>query len=54
MQEAEIDLTPRPIQLFHQGYKGSDPEHPDTLFHQLFKILNYLLTIQTLSCKFDS
>jgi hypothetical protein len=35
MQEIEIGSAPKPIQLFHQGYKGSDPEHRDTLCSQV-------------------
>jgi hypothetical protein len=35
MQETEIGFTPKPIELFRQGYKGSDPEHPDALCSQV-------------------
>jgi hypothetical protein len=35
MQETETGSAPKPIQLFRQGYKGSDPEHPDTLCSQV-------------------
>jgi hypothetical protein len=35
MQEAEISFTPKPIQLFHQGFKRSDPEHPNALCSQV-------------------
>jgi hypothetical protein len=35
MQEAVIDSAPKPIQLYHQGYKGLDPENPDTLCSQV-------------------
>jgi hypothetical protein len=60
MQESETGSTPRPIQLFRRGYKGSNPEHPNAMCSQvaedpigkLFIIFNYLLIIQTLSCKF--
>jgi hypothetical protein len=35
MYEAVIGSAPRPIQLFHQGYKGSDPENHDALCSQV-------------------
>jgi hypothetical protein len=35
MQESENNSTPTPIQLFHQGYKGLDPKHPDALSCQV-------------------
>jgi hypothetical protein len=35
MQEAEIGSVPRPIHLYRQGYKGSDPENPDALCSQV-------------------
>jgi hypothetical protein len=37
MQEAKIDSSPKLIQLFLQGYKGSDPENPDALCSQMDK-----------------
>jgi hypothetical protein len=35
MQEIETGYAPKPIQLFLQGYKGSDPEHPNALCSQV-------------------
>jgi hypothetical protein len=35
MQEAVTSSAPKPIQLYHQGYKGSDPENPDALCSQV-------------------
>jgi hypothetical protein len=35
MQESETGSAPRPIQQFHQRYKGSDREHPNTLCSQV-------------------
>jgi hypothetical protein len=35
MQEAETSSLPKPIDLFHQGYKGSDPENNDALCSQV-------------------
>jgi hypothetical protein len=35
MQDSEIGSAPKPIQLFHQGYKGLDPEHLDALYSQV-------------------
>jgi hypothetical protein len=35
MQEAETDSLPKPIALFCQGYKGSDPENPNALCSQV-------------------
>jgi hypothetical protein len=35
MQEAETGSLPKPIALFHQGYKGSDPKNTDTLCSQV-------------------
>jgi hypothetical protein len=35
MYETETGFAPKPIQLFHQQYKGSDPEHPDALCSQV-------------------
>jgi hypothetical protein len=35
MQEGETGSTPKLIQLFHHGFKGSDHEHPDTLCSQM-------------------
>jgi hypothetical protein len=35
MQEIETGSSPKPIQLFHQGYKGSELEHPDALCSQV-------------------
>jgi hypothetical protein len=35
MQESETGSTPKPIQLFRQGYNGSDPKHPDALCSHL-------------------
>jgi hypothetical protein len=29
------EAAPIPIQLFHQWYKGSDPENPDTMCSQV-------------------
>jgi hypothetical protein len=37
MQEAVTGSAPKPIQLYHQGYKGSDPENPDALCSQVAK-----------------
>jgi hypothetical protein len=31
MQEPKTSSAPRPIHLFHRGYKRLDPEDPDTL-----------------------
>jgi hypothetical protein len=30
-----ISSIPKPIQLYRQGYKGSDPENPDALCSQV-------------------
>jgi hypothetical protein len=35
MQEVETGSLPKPIHMFHQGYKGSDPENPDALCSQV-------------------
>jgi hypothetical protein len=35
MQQAVIGSAPKPIQLYRQGYKGSDPENPDALCSQV-------------------
>jgi hypothetical protein len=35
MQEVVTDSTPKTIQLYRQGYKGSDPENPDALCSQV-------------------
>jgi hypothetical protein len=35
MQEAETGSLPKPIDLFRQGYKGSDPQNPDALCSQV-------------------
>ena len=35
MQQAETSSLPKPIDLFRQGYKGSDPQNPDTLCSQV-------------------
>jgi hypothetical protein len=35
MQEAKTDSLPKPIHLFCQGYKGSDPENLDALCSQV-------------------
>jgi hypothetical protein len=35
MQEAVTDSGPKPIQLYRQGYKGSDPENPDAMCSQV-------------------
>jgi hypothetical protein len=35
MQEAEIGSLPKPIHLFHQGYKGLDPENSHALCSQV-------------------
>jgi hypothetical protein len=35
MQEAVTGSTPKPIQLYRQGYKGSDPENSDALCSQV-------------------
>jgi hypothetical protein len=35
MQKVVIGSAPKPIQLYHQGYKGSDPENPDALCSQV-------------------
>jgi hypothetical protein len=35
MQEAETVSLAKPIDLFHQGYKGSDPQNHDDLCSQL-------------------
>jgi hypothetical protein len=35
MLEAKTGSLPKPIALFHQGYKGSDPENLDTLCSQV-------------------
>jgi hypothetical protein len=35
MQEAETGSAPKPIQLFHHGFKELDPEHPDALCSQV-------------------
>jgi hypothetical protein len=37
MQEAETGSAPKLIQLFRQGFKRSDPEHPDALCSQVAK-----------------
>jgi hypothetical protein len=46
MQEYETGFAPRPIQLFRQGYKGSDPEHHDTMCSHVAKD-------QLVSCSFE-
>jgi hypothetical protein len=35
MQEAETGSVPKPIQLYRQGYKGSNPKNPDALYSQM-------------------
>jgi hypothetical protein len=35
MQEVETGSAPKPIQLFHQEFKGLDPENPDALCSQV-------------------
>jgi hypothetical protein len=35
MQKAETDSLPRPIHLYRQGYKESDPENSDALCSQV-------------------
>jgi hypothetical protein len=35
MLESETDSLPKPIELFCQGFEGSDPKHPDTLCSQV-------------------
>jgi hypothetical protein len=35
MQEAVTGSGPKPIQLYRQGYKGSDPENPDGMCSQV-------------------
>jgi hypothetical protein len=35
MQKAITGFASKPIQLYHQGYKGSDPENPDALCSQV-------------------
>jgi hypothetical protein len=35
MQKIETGSAPKPIELFRQGYKGLDPEHPDALCSQV-------------------
>jgi hypothetical protein len=37
MQEAVTGSAPKPIQLYRQVYKGSDPENPDALCSQVAK-----------------
>jgi hypothetical protein len=37
MQKAVTGSTPKPIQQYRQGYKGLDPENPDTLCSQVAK-----------------
>jgi hypothetical protein len=37
MQEAGTGSARIPIDLYYQGYKGSDPEEPDTLCSQVAK-----------------
>jgi hypothetical protein len=32
MHEIVASSAPKPIQLYRQGYKGSDPEYADALF----------------------
>jgi hypothetical protein len=35
MQKDETGSLPKPIHLFHQWYKRSDPENPDALCSQV-------------------
>jgi hypothetical protein len=35
MHEVETGSLPKPIHMFRQGYKGSDPENPDALCIQV-------------------
>jgi hypothetical protein len=35
MQKAVIGSAPKPIQLYRQGHKGSDPENPDAMCSQV-------------------
>jgi hypothetical protein len=35
MQEADTSSLPRPIHLYRQGYKGSDPKNPNAQCSQV-------------------
>jgi hypothetical protein len=35
MHKAETSSLPKPIDLFCQGYKGSDPQNPDAMCSQV-------------------
>jgi hypothetical protein len=35
MQESETGSAPKPIQLFHEEYKGLDPKNSDALCSQV-------------------